>query len=584
MPMDGFTLFFLQKELRGTLVGGRVDKVNQPDRDTLVLLIRSQGGNHRLVLSASPSQARIQCTSQTYENPAEPPMFCMLMRKHLVGSHITGLRQINGDRIVAIAFEGIGELGDRAQKTLYLEMMGRHSNLMLVDDAGIILDSLKHVNSEMSRVRTVLPGRAYCLPPQQDKLLPDELTVEQIKKQFSGLSLPIAKGFIEGIAGMANICSKEVCAQLGLEAEAECRALNWDVAAPAIDAFFRNRESQYAPVALMDEFGVVLDFFPFSYQTFDGNHQKPMKTLSEAMDAFYVSRDIRLRMSQRTAGLQKHIKSLIGRLEKKQGILLEAMEQSEKTEQSRIFGELLTANLHKISKGQEAVTLINYYDPEMAEVTIPLSTQHTPAQNAQSYYKKYRKAKVAAEYAIGQLEKTKEELELLENALEDLTKCESMIDLAEIRYVLVENGYLRPDPVERKKKKIIQGKPYRFLAEDGTEIWVGKNSMQNDRLTLSARGNELWLHAQGIPGSHVIVRSEAEPADSTLLRGAKLAAYFSKGRNHPALPVDYTKRKYVKKVAGAAAGFVTYTHFRTVLVGLTQEDMASIGKESINQS
>ena len=581
MPMDGFTLSFLERELQNLLAGGRVDKVNQPERDTLVLLLRSQGGNHRLVLSANANQARIQVTAQNYENPSEPPMFCMLMRKHLLGSRLTALRQLGGDRMIALEFEAVGELGDPTKKTLYLEIMGRHSNLILTDDTGTILDSIKHVNSEMSRVRTVLPGRPYCLPPGQDKLEPRHMTAEMIAARFAGLSLPFSKALTECIAGLASLCGKEVCARLGIPPETECASLPWEAVAPAMVQFFQSLPERFSPVALQDDLGVVLDFFPFPYQTFSLEHQQEMPSLSAAMDAFYLGRDLRLRMQQRSAGMQKHIKTLIERLEKKRGILLEVLGDAENADRHKIFGELLTANLHQIARGQSSVTLANYYDPNMAEVTIPLSTQHTPAQNAQRYYTKYRKTKVAAEHATAQLDKTAQELELLENAFEDLEKCESSVDLAEIRYVLMEGGYIRPDPAAYKKKKRQEGAPYRFTTSDGTEILVGKNSLQNDRLTLHARGNELWLHAQNIPGSHVIVRTEAEPSDETLLKAAKLAAYYSKGRNHPALPVDYTRRKHVKKPASGPAGFVTYTHFQTILIGLTPEDLAAIGKESL---
>ena len=580
MPMDGFTLSFLEKELKKALVDGRVDKITQPERDTLVLALRSQGENHRLLLCANANQARVQLTAQVYENPAQPPMFCMLMRKHLLGSRVVSLEQIRGDRMLSIVFEGMGELGDIVQKTLYLEIMGRHSNLILVDENGIILDSIKHVNSEMSRVRTVLPGRPYALPPGQDKLEPENITADSIASRFSGLSMPLVKGLMESIAGMAKCCAKEVCAQVGLAPETDCASLNWGIAAPMLMNFFKTLTERFSPVVLQDDFGVALDFFPFAYLTYSPAHQESFSTLSSAMDAYYLGRDLRLRMQQRSAGVQKHIKNAIERLEKKKGILLEVLQQPEKAEENRIWGELLTANLHNIPKGRESVTLINYYDPDLQEVTIPLSSQRSPAQNAQSYYQKYRKAKVAAEYAVTQLENTNQDLMLLENAMEDLGKCESSVDLAEVRYVLMENGFIRPDPVQRRKKKMQEGKPYRFLSENGTEIWVGKNAIQNDRLTLHAKGNELWLHAQGIPGSHVLVRTDQEPSDETLLFAAKIAAYFSKGRNHPSLPVDYTLRKYVKKAAGTPPGFVTYTHFQTLYIGLTQEDLARLGKES----
>ena len=575
MPMDGFTLSYMSKELRGALLGGRVDKVNQPERDTLMLAVRS-GGNHKLLLSANANQARAQLTAQTYENPAEPPMFCMLMRKHLLGAHISDIRQIGGDRVLAVTFDCIGELGDPIQKTLYLEMMGRYSNLILVSDKGVILDAIRHVDSDMSRVRVVLPGLGYELPPAQGKLKPDELSAESLLERLQPLTSPLSKALIECVAGMATVCAKEVCAQLGLDASAPVDTLDLPAVCGELARFYQGAPQRYAPVTLYDDAGLAVDYFPFPYLTFHAEGQKPADTLSEAMDAFYLGRDLRLRMQQRSAGLQKHIKSALERTEKKKAIMLDTLAQSDKAEQNRIYGELLTAHMHLLEKSADSVTVPNYYEEGSPEVRIALSPRLTPAQNAQSYYKKYRKSKVAEQYAKEQLVTIERDLSILESALDDLDKCETTTDMAEIRYVLMENGFLRPDPAQRKQKKLQEGKPYRFTAPDGTEIVVGKNAMQNDRLTLHARGNETWLHAQGIAGSHVIIRTESEPSDEALLLAAKLATYYSKGRNHPLQPIDYTKRKYVKKGASAPAGLVIYTNFKTLIIGLTPEDTAWI--------
>lgn len=578
MPMDGFTLSFLQKELRATLLGGRVDKVNQPERDALVLLVRS-GGNHKLLLSANPNQARVQLTAQSYENPTEPPMFCMLMRKHLLGSRITDVRQISGDRILAVDFDCLDELGDHVQKTLYLEIMSRHSNLTLVNRDGVIVDAIRHVSSDMSRVRTVLPGGVYQLPPQPDKLS-GVITAEALKERLSGSPLTLSKALMENVAGMAGVCSREVCAQIGADPAARCDTLDLDAVCGQLSAFYAATESH--PVALYDDAGMVIDFFPFPYRTFSQENQRPMPTLSAAMDAFYLGRDLRMRMQQKSMGLQKHVKTALERTEKKKAIMLDTLRQTDQNEQNRICGELLTANLHLIQKGANSVTVQNYYDPACPEMTIPLSSRLTPAQNAQSYYKKYRKAKVAEQYAREQLVTIDRDLQILESALDDLDKCETTADLAEIRYVLTQSGFVKPDATNRRKgsKKLQEGKPYRFTAPDGAVIEVGKNSLQNDRLTLHARGGETWLHAQGIPGSHVIIRTEDSPSDETLLYAAKLAAYYSKGRSHPQQAVDYTLRKYVKKAAGSPAGLVTYTHFKTLIIGLTPQDVAHIIKQA----
>lgn len=582
MPMDGFTLSFIMKELSDKLVGGRIDKVSRPERDTLLLGVRSQNENHRLLLCANVNNARIQLTSQSYENPADAPLFCMLARKHLMGARLLTLEQLGGDRIAHIAVEGMGELGDKVIKHIYLEIMGRYSNLVLVGVDGVVLDAIKHVNNDMSRVRTVLPGGEYHLPPSQDKLCPDEVTSDELIKRLSALSCKADKGLIETISGMASVAAREACLQIGIEASAVCSSVDWQSAAPKLVQYCVTRTDRLSPVTLYDAASLALDFFPFPYLGYDRSLQKPMPTMGEAMDAFYLGRDMHLRVQQRSQSLQKLIKNAIERQEKKKALFLETIQNSHKTEQYRIYGELLTANLHQLGKGQESATLVNYYDENQAQVVIPLSSQLTPAKNAQNYYKKYRKGVLAEQYAKEQLGALESELELLENALDDLDKCVSTTDLAEIRYLLTERGYVRPDPSQKKKKKLLEGKPYRFTAVDGTVIEVGKNALQNDRLTLHARGNETWLHAQKIPGSHVIIRTENEPSDETLLKAAKLAAYFSKGRNHPSVPIDYTLRKYVKKAAGAVAGFVTYTNFQTVLIGLTREDVAQLSKEAGN--
>lgn len=580
MPMDGFTLSYMRRELLCALKGGRVDKVNQPERDALVLLIRCGGGNHRLLLSANANQARAQLTRQSYENPAEPPMFCMLMRKHLLGARVADVGQVAGDRILTVVFDCLDELGDPVQKTLYLEVMGRYSNLTLVRGDGVIIDAIRHVSSDMSRVRTVQPGGVYQLPPRQDKLAPEELDAGTLASRLAAEGGTLSKALAACVSGTAAVCAREICAQAGADPAAPVAELDLAALSPLLVRALTSLPP--SPVTLYDEAGLAADFFPFPYRTFSPQHQKPMPSLSAAMDAFYLGRDLRARMQQKSAGLQRHIKSALERTEKKKAIMLEAIRQSAQAEENRVFGDLLTANLHLIARGASSVTVQNYYADGCPETEIPLSTRLTPSQNAQSYYKKYRKAKVAGQYARGQLDAIERDLALLENALDDLDKCETTADLGEVRYVLSQAGFLRPEPSRGrggKPKKLPEGKPCRFTAPDGTVIEVGKNSLQNDRLTLHARGGETWLHAQGIPGSHVLIHTEAPPSDETLLYAAKLAAYFSKGRNHPQLPVDYTLRKYVRKSANAPAGLVTYTNFKTLIIGLTPEDAARIIRE-----
>jgi len=584
MPMDGFTLSFMARELQMRLIGGRVDKVNQPERDLILLTIRNQGTNYKLLLSASANNARAQITEQSFENPAQPPVLCMLIRKHLYGARVTAIEQLGCDRVLKLTFQCRNEMGDEVPKTLVLEAMGRHSNLTLVDENQVTIDCVHHVNADISRVRVSMPGKPFTWPPEQDKLNPFEMDSSSLAKRLSELSSPLYKALIDTISGLSTISAKELCAQIGIEAASLCNLLDIPPIAQRIVNFYQTIGDRYAPVALCDPGGQSIDTFPFRYQTFVQDGQKAFHSLSEAMDALYSERELYARMKQRGAGIRKRVKSNIARLEKKKAKMLEALTQNDLVEENRMFGELLTANLHLIGKGAEAVQVVNYYDEAQPMITIPLMPELSPARNAQRYYKKYHKAKGAQQYAQKELGNIEKDLDVLDNVMEDLDKCTTTADLNEIKYFLIDNGFMRPDPHAQKRKKIKEGEPYRFHSADGTEIVVGKNAVQNDRITLHARGNETWLHAQGVPGSHVLVRTETEPSDETLLFAAKLATYFSKGRNHPGFPIDYTKRKYVKKKSGTPSGFVIYQNFKTLIIGLTPGDFEMIRQHIMKAS
>ncbi len=579
--MDGFTLSFLTRELQETLVGGRIDKVNQPERDLLLLLVRNQGANHKLLLSANANAARAQITAQYLENPAEPPVFCMLLRKHLSGARVTAVEQLGCDRVLIFTFQCLSEMGDEVQKKLVLEAMGRHSNLTLIDENGATIDSVHHVNADISRVRVVMPGKPFTMPPEQDKLNPFTMSTEELAERLSSLSCPLYKGLIEAISGLSTISAKEISAQVGMEEALACAPEQTPMVAEKAVAFYARLSELHPPVVISDSSGKMLDFLPYPYQSYALSLQTEYGTLSEAMDAFYAERELHARISHRGAGIRKRVRSNIARLEKKKAKMLETLTQNDRAEENRIFGELLTANLHSIEKGAPSVRVVNYYDPEQATLEIPLSPELSPSRNAQGYYKKYRKAKGAQQYAKKELGTIEKELELLETVQEDLDKCTTTADLNEIRDFLTDCGFLRPESGVNKRKKRKEGQPYRFISADDTEILVGKNAVQNDRITLHARPEETWLHAQNVAGSHVIIRTEDTPSDETMLFAAKLAAYYSKGRNHPAFPIDYTKRKHVKKKSGTPSGFVIYDHFKTILIGLTPKDMETIRRLAI---
>ena len=575
MPMDGLTLGFMARELQETLRDGRVEKVTQPEKDMLVLLIRAQGKNHKLLLSAAPSFARAHLTNANYQNPADAPMFCMLMRKHLQGGRLAGLEQLGGDRVLKLTIENKDELGDTAPRELYLEMMGRHSNLTLVKD-GRIVDAIRHVSGDMSRVRQALPGLPFVLPPVQDKIDPAEMAEDALSARLSALSGPLDKALSASIRGLSPAAAREIAFRATGMHRTELDGLNIAELSSVVCSLFRRMPGMAQPTAQMGPDGLMADVLPFPYLSLETGLQKPYASLSAALDAFYFGRDRRDRMNQKSQTLKRLIKTHLERDEKKLALQEEELTASAKMEEYRIAGELLTAQAYMVPRGAETVSLPNFYDPQGGTVEIALDVALTPAQNAQKYFKRYRKARVAQDLAKEQKEKTLKEIELLEQALFDLEESETEQDMADVRKALEDGCIVKPAGAKggKKKPKQPESAPMRFETPDGTEIIVGKNSAQNDRVTGAAKGSDTWLHAKDMPGSHVIVKSEHPSAD-TLAMALRLAAWYSKGKG-VSVPVDYTLRKHVKKPGGSPAGFVIYTNQKTVVVSATEGEIAAM--------
>ncbi len=575
MPMDGLTLGFMARELSEALRDGRVEKVSQPEKDMLVLVIRAQGKNHKLLLSAAPSFARAHLTGANYQNPADAPMFCMLMRKHLQGGRLTGLEQLGGDRVLKLTIENKDELGDSAPRELYLELMGRHSNLTLVKD-GRIVDAIRHVSGDMSRVRQALPGLPFVPPPAQDKLDPAELTEEALFARLASLSGPLDKALAASIRGLSPTAAREIAFRATGLHRTELADLNTAELSGVVCSLFQRLPDMARPTAQMGPDGLMADVLPFPYLSLETSLQKPYPSLSAALDAFYFGRDRRDRMNQKSQALKRLIKTHLERDEKKLALQEEELTDSARMEEYRVAGELLTAQAYLVPRGAETVALPNFYDPQGGTVEIALDVALTPAQNAQKYFKRYRKARVAQELAKEQKEKTLKEIELLEQALFDLEESETEQDMADVRKALEDGGVVKPAGSRGGKKKPRQpeSEPMRFEAPDGTEIIVGKNSAQNDRVTGAAKGADTWLHAKDMPGSHVIVKAE-RPSPDTLAMALRLAAWYSKGKG-VSVPVDYTLRKYVKKPGGSPAGFVIYTNQKTVVVNAAEGEIAAM--------
>lgn len=575
MAFDGVLIHGLVNELESVLLNGRIDKIQQPETDEIHLIIRSRGNNYKLLLSASANYPRIHLTLQNKINPKSPPMFCMVLRKHLLGARVSFVKQHGMERIVIIGFEGISELRDRSEKSLIIETMGRHSNIILLDSDGIIIDAVKHVGHNISRVREVLPGRKYYYPPSQDKVNPLDIEALSVKQliQSSKDESSLANLLTKSYTGISKVTANEICFR-GNGKTSEV--------ANAFERFFQQVSgNSFQPHLLIDNTDKPVDVLPMPYTMYQASRLKAYSTFSEALDEFFLARDKKERLMQRTAHLHKVIKNNLARCLKKMEIQRRELEKAKDAEQHRLFGELITSNIHQIPAGAKQVTLLNYYSSDNSMITIPIDPAKTPAQNAQYYFKIYNKYRRVQETQSKFLLETQKELDYLEGISHNLTMTTDDSDIAEIREELIREGYIK-EKGQRKtgKKNTLVSKPHHFLSSDGLEIFVGKNNLQNDRLTLkTAMPNDLWLHTKDIQGSHVIIKTDGKPIpDTTLLEAANLAAYYSKGRSSSNVPVDYCYRKNVRKPKGAKPGMVIYEKYKTLYVTPSEEKMLSIKK------
>lgn len=576
MPMDGLTLGFIARELNTSLAGARVEKITQPEKDMLLLTLRNNSKNYKLILSASPSFPRVHLTSQQFVNPIDAPMFLMLMRKHLSGGRLMSITQLHGDRVLLLSFEAQDELGEMHPYQMYFEAMGRHSNLTLVRD-GRIIDAIRHVTDDMSRVRQALPGLAFIEPPLQDKLSGDEITPEAILTRLSVEQGPLRKVLSGIFSGLSGIAAAELSYRMtGLE-QALVQEQDLPALAERLNDHWHRLDEMASPRLLLDESGMPADVFPHLYLTFDPDKQKVCESLSAAFDVYFTGRDRRDRILQRSVSLRRLIKTHIERCEKKLALQEEELLGASHAEEWRVMGELLTSQLHLVPRGAATAILPNYYTGE--DIEIPLEVRFTPAQNAQRYFKRYQKARAAARLAAEQKEKTLRDLAVLEEAMCDLDRSENEFDLGDIRRVLTDAGFIKKTAAAKKAPKDNrQSAVMRFKAQDGMMISVGKNAMQNERLTMGAQPNDVWLHAKDMPGSHVIIHTEgAAVSDETLLTAARLASWYSKGKGL-SVPIDYTLRRYIKKPSGTPVGFVTFTHQKTLLITVSEAEINALSR------
>ena len=562
----------LAAELRETILGARVDKVQQPEKHSLVLHLRSREFTGRLLISASPNTPRIHLTRVALENPAQPPMFCMLLRKHLVGGKIVEITQPPLERLLDLTLECTDEMGEPCQKHLIAELMGRGANLILCAGDGHIIDCLRRVDFETSEKRQVLPGLFYHLPPLAAKTDPATADAAALCAMLRAVQVPtrLDKWLLDTFGGLSPLVCRELSFAATGETDTDITALSEDrlkTAADRIAADFADiRERTFTPF-LLSEQGRPKEF---SYRPIrqygDYWERRTAESFSQLLDDFYAQRDRADRMRQRTQALHKTAVTVYERVTRKLENQRRELSQAVDRDHLRQCGDIVTANLHRITRGQTVLRAENFYDPEMREITISLSPTLSPQQNAAKYYKDYARAKTAEKMLREQIAMGEAEQEYFASILDELSRAESDKDVSEIRQELIDGGYLRD--TDKKRMKTPPSRPMEFLSSEGFPIYVGRNNRQNDQLTGKiAFKNDLWLHAQKIHGSHVIVECRnRQPGDQTVTEAAMLAAWFSQAREGQNVPVDYTLVKNVKKPVGAKPGMVIYNTYQTAYV------------------
>ncbi len=570
MALDGLFLHSLQQEIITVAKDARVDKIYQPSREELVIGLRFRGGAVKLLLSASANSPRVHFTSIPLENPKSPPMFCMLLRKYLSTAKLLDVRQAGLDRVLFLDFETVNELGDLVQITIAVEIMGRHSNIIVIGSDGRILDAIKRVNDEMSSVRPILPGMRYELPPKPQKYDLFSMTLPQQNEQFAALkNIDFAKAILHIYEGVSPLVARELAYQAtgGLELKLDAVSDYRKERLFSLVSDLRTQLQSTPQFTMLSENNLPKDFCFFPITQYGSYYQtRQYDSASALLDDFYAERDRLDRMKQRAQDLLKFLVNTTERTRRKLQIQQQELAQSVDREPLRIAGDLLQANLWQITKGDTSVTVQDFYQEDNRQVTITLSPALTPSQNAQRYYTDYRKAKTAEEKLQALIVEGEAELVYLDSIFDALSRARTEQELFEIRTELSTQGYLKQQRSRHKPPKPLP--PLAFLSSDGFTILCGRNNTQNDKLTLKmARNYDLWLHTQHIAGSHVIVLSEGKQIPNrTIEEAAIVAAFHSGGKDATQVAVDYTLIKHVKKPNGAKPGMVIFDQYQTAYV------------------
>ena len=579
MALDGAFLRHIKQELEGQLLGSRVDKVYQPNREELLIAFRSREAACKVLFSARANSARVHFTTIPLENPKQPPMLCMLLRKKLLGAKVVAIRQPELERLLHFDFDSINELGDHVTLTLTMEVMGRYSNIILSDEEGKIIDALKRVDAEMSSQRLVLPGLTYRLPPPQSKLCPLSTVSQQVVEALKALprDMELSKGYLAVLQGVSPIVCRELAYRVGRGRELTVKTMDEEQLFRA-GFFYQQMRDTVEEVSGKPYMAVNLQGKPMDF-SFLEIHQygtaavvKEAESFSQLLDDFYRERDKQERMRVREQDLLKLLSTHSERLSRKIGVQRGELEQCADRDGLRVAGDLISANMYQLEKGDQSADLANFYEEDAPLVHIKLDPALTPSQNAQKYYKEYRKAKTAEEKLTEQISLAEQELEYLETVLDALARAETERDLSEIRAELQEQGYLRKLRSKKEKPAAVSA-PMKFTTSDGFTVLVGRNNRQNDKLTLkTANNNDIWFHTKNIPGSHTVLVTEGKsPTETAMTEAAQLAALHSRAKDSAQVPVDYTQIRNVSKPVGAKPGMVIYVNYKTIYVTPSQE-------------
>ena len=562
MPLDAIYLSALTAELKDKLVGGRIDKVQQPERDMLLLSLRAKGENLRLLLAAGTGNARVHLTESSFENPAEPPMFCMLLRKHLVGAHISAVYQPDYERLLIIELEGRDEMGFASQKKLVAEMIGRSANVILVDGEGRIVDCMRRMDFGGDAQRRMLPGMIYRLPPKQEKPPLLETDSAQRKTMIAGSDRQqsLDKWLLSSFAGLSPLVCRELAHRCGG---------SYDTLPELLDAFADSVQAGDLRPTILYEEGKPRDFsfMPIS-QYGPSVSCREEESFSKLLDSFYSQRDRAEQQRRRSHQLFKTVRTIRDRIQRKLASQTEELRRTEDRDEVRKTAELVTANIYRIKKGDRTLECVDYYDPECPVIRIALDPLKTPQQNAAALFKEYNKLKAARAHLTGLIEEGERQLDYLNSVLELLSLSETEKDISDIRRELIATGYLRKQGGSKADRSKGQA-PWRFVTDDGFEVLAGRSNVQNDELTTkTGRRTDYWFHTQHLHGSHVILRCNGlEPTELAVAQAAVIAAYYSQGREGGKVPVDYTMLRFVRKPSGALPGKVIYTDYKTIMTG-----------------